>query len=175
MGVIFYNSSNNGTVSNDKSYAVEGYLKKQYNLLKKSVQSIAKDETVKDNAAKRNTEIKNKAYSNNKVDKKQNINKQSNEKINIIIRKNAHAFEYLMLALLVANLLFSFDLKGKNAVVYILFICLFYAVTDEFHQMFVTGRSSLVSDVLIDFLGSIIGISLFYSIYYGYYKRKSII
>lgn len=167
MGVIFYNSSNNGTVSNDKSYTVEGYLKKQYNLFKKSVQLLSKDETVKDNTTKQNTEVKNKVSSNNKVDKK--------EKINIIIRKNAHAFEYLTLALLVGNLLFSFNFKGKNAVVYILFICLFYAVTDEFHQIFVVGRTSSVADVLIDFLGSIVGTSLFYLMYYRYFKDKSII
>ena len=94
-----------------------------------------------------------------------------NEEIDLIIRKNAHAFEYCMLAVFVANFLFLFGMKGKNALIYIMFICLFYAVTDEFHQMFVLGRGSLVSDVLIDFAGSLIGIGVFYLVYYKIYDR----
>ncbi|MCH5138771.1 VanZ family protein, partial [Clostridiaceae bacterium UIB06] len=40
------------------------------------------------------------------------------------------------------------------------------------HQSFVPGRTSLVSDVLIDFSGSIIGIAMFYLFYYKLYKSK---
>ncbi len=69
----------------------------------------------------------------------------------MVIRKNAHAFEYFVLAILVAIAMFAFHLKGRGAIVYIMFICLLYAVTDEFHQAFVTGRTSLVSDVIIEF------------------------
>ena len=93
------------------------------------------------------------------------------EKINIFIRKNAHAFEYCMLAVFVANFLFLFGMKGKNALIYIMFICLFYAVTDEFHQSFVLGRGSLVSDVLIDFMGSLMGLGIFYLAYYKIYTK----
>jgi len=50
-------------------------------------------------------------------------------------------------------------------------ICLLYAVTDEFHQMFVSGINSLVSDVLTDFAGSLIGIGVFYLVYYKIYDR----
>ena len=83
------------------------------------------------------------------------------------LRKNAHAFEYALLAVIVSNLLFMVGLKGKNALTTIMFICLLFAVGDEFHQLFVPGRTSLVSDVLIDFSGSLVGIGLFY---FGYYK-----
>lgn len=58
-------------------------------------------------------------------------------------------------------------------IIYILFICLFYAVTDEFHQSFIPGRTSLVSDILVDFMGAMIGLGLFYLSYYKIYKRKS--
>ena len=75
--------------------------------------------------------------------------------IDHIIRKNAHAFEFLVLAILVANVLKIFGLTGKNALVYIMFICLLCAVLDEYHQLFVPGRASQVTDVLIDFAGSL--------------------
>lgn len=104
------------------------------------------------------------------------INKNSNwskrdDKLNKILRKNAHVFEYLVLSIVVSTLLFSLNLKGKSAIIYIMFICLFYAVTDEFHQQFIPGRSALISDVLIDFGGSIIGILIFYLFYYTAYKK----
>jgi len=92
----------------------------------------------------------------------------NNKKIYLdtIARKNAHAFEYTVLAFLLSASFFSFDKRGRGIIIYILFICLFYAVTDEFHQSFVPGRSSRASDVLIDFGGSIIGMLLFYLTYY---------
>lgn len=53
----------------------------------------------------------------------------------------------------------------------IIFICLLYAVTDEFHQSFVPGRTSLASDIIVDFAGASIGLGLFYLFYYKIYKR----
>lgn len=91
-----------------------------------------------------------------------------------IVRKNAHAFEYIVLAILVSAALFTYNLKGKAALIYIMFICLFYSVTDELHQSFVPGRTSLVSDVLIDFLGAIIGLGIYYLFYYQMYQKRFI-
>lgn len=93
--------------------------------------------------------------------------------INHIVRKNGHVLEYIILAILAGTALFTYNLKGKKAVIYILFICLFYAVTDEFHQMFVPGRTSLVSDVLIDFSGAILGIGIYYLLYYKVYLKHN--
>ena len=95
-------------------------------------------------------------------------------KLDYVIRKNAHAFMYMVLAFLVSSLFFVYNKRGKNAIVYILFICLFYAVTDEFHQSFVPGRTSLVSDVLVDFGGALIGLTFFYLAYYKIYERYAI-
>lgn len=36
-------------------------------------------------------------------------------------------------------------------------ICLVYAVSDEFHQYFVSGRSCELSDIILDFAGGIVG------------------
>lgn len=166
MGFIFYNSSNNGEISEDRSHALLNSIKTQYQKLYKGEKKIVENPQVHDKSLKENNNgLKG------KVNKANSLKRQ--EKLNLILRKNAHAFEYLIFAILVSILLFSFNMKGKAALIYIMFICLFYAVTDEFHQMFVPGRSSLVSDVLIDFLGSLIGILIFYLIYYKMYKRKT--
>lgn len=127
----------------------------------------------------KNSEVKNnyKSY-NSKLsvkDKIKQVFKIPNDKYerwNLVVRKNAHAFEYFVLAVITGLALFSMGLRGRRAIVYIMFICLLYAVTDEFHQAFVPGRTSLVSDVLIDFSGSIIGIIIFYVIYYKLLKRE---
>ena len=51
-------------------------------------------------------------------------------------------------------------IKGKNQnkdLVYLAaIICIFYALTDELHQLFVPGRTSAVTDVLIDSIGILI-------------------
>ncbi|MEQ8199440.1 MAG: VanZ family protein, partial [Clostridiaceae bacterium] len=90
-----------------------------------------------------------------------------------IVRKNAHAFEYFILAILTGASFFSHGIRGRRAVVYILVFCLFYAATDEFHQLFVSGRSAMFTDVVIDFSGAAMGTVLFYIGYYTVWiKRK---
>lgn len=175
MCFIFYNSSNTGTVSNTKSYAIEVHLKKYYFLLKDKVIKLSNNIRYKIES-KENSKgsLNNCTYKvNHSFLNINNKHKLSNNDdiINLVIRKNAHAFEYLILALFISNLMFNFKLKGKSAVIYIMFVCLFYAVTDEFHQAFVPGRTSLVSDVLIDFIGSLIGIFIFYVFYYKVFRK----
>lgn len=97
-----------------------------------------------------------------------------NEKrLKFLVRKNAHVFIYMVLALLVSSMFFIFNKRGKNAVVYILFICLIFAIADEFNQSFIPQRTSSVRDVLIDFTGSLIGLGLFYLAYYKIYDNAS--
>lgn len=96
--------------------------------------------------------------------------------LDFIVRKNAHAFEYIILAILTSSVFKTFRQKGKECLIYILFTCLFLAVLDEFHQSFIPGRGSYVSDVLIDFVGCLLGVSLFYLsynlIYRGLLRKK---
>lgn len=164
MGFIFYNSSNNGEISDNRSYALLNDIKNQYHKFNKGQQIVQKTQASESN-------IKEKSNVPKKIETKAN-NLRRDEEFNKILRKNAHAFEYFILAILTSVLLFSFGMKGKSAIIYIMFICLFYAVTDEFHQSFVPGRTSLVSDVLIDFSGSLIGIAVFYLFYYKLYRSK---
>jgi VanZ family protein len=134
MGFIFYNSATPGTASNNRSNEIVNSIINSKNL-------IEGKSTQKSNLTSFNYKL---------------------QKLNYFLRKNAHALEYLTLAMLVEFFFSSFNLKGKNIIIYIMFICLLYAVLDEFHQSFVPGRTSLVSDVLIDFSGSMLGIILYF-------------
>lgn len=81
--------------------------------------------------------------------------------INKIIRKAAHSFEFFVLTMVICNILNCFKLKFREVIIYTLFIVLFAAVCDEFIQIFVTDRGSSVADVLIDFMGSVVAVSIF--------------
>ena len=76
------------------------------------------------------------------------------------VRKTAHFCVYLILGLLVMN---CFNIN-KKYILYSLLICLIYSISDEVHQIFVPGRSGEVFDVLIDTLGSFIGINILYKV-----------
>ena len=76
------------------------------------------------------------------------------------VRKTAHVFEYLVLGIL-AYMNCSGLLKNKIFSVSLIF-CLFFAAGDEFHQLFVPGRSGSAADVLIDMCGAFIGILLYH-------------
>lgn len=89
--------------------------------------------------------------------------------INFGLRKLAHLTEYLILSLLILNILNDYNLKYKYVTVVLL--CFIFALTDEFHQMFIIGRTAQFKDVLIDTFGAAIGISLYYlKIKYKYNK-----
>lgn len=159
MGFIFYNSSNTALQSNKQSFGLLNRIKKTYHDINLKI----RDGSLK---IDKNVEIKNKNVQGTVENKNKQKELTKNQKFNLFLRKNAHGFEFFVLAILLANVFYSFKMKGKDAIIYILFICLLYAVTDEYHQLFVSGRNSSVKDVLIDFLGSIIGIVLYYGIFF---------
>lgn len=67
--------------------------------------------------------------------------------VDFIFKKSAHIIEYFVLVLLWNKALRTNSLP--NAIL----ISLFYAFTDEVHQLFVPGRGALLRDVGIDFIG----------------------
>ena len=73
-----------------------------------------------------------------------------------ILFKSLHIFEYTLLTVL---LFFAF-LKYKQTII----IAYLYAISDEFHQYFVPGRTSRFRDTLIDLIGIFIGIFIFQKI-----------
>lgn len=81
------------------------------------------------------------------------------------IRKLAHFLEFALLAYLWCKTYSSFYVSVNMSTGYILFICLFTAVLDEFVQLHSPGRSCQVTDVLLDFSGAFCS-WLMYRIYY---------
>lgn len=80
--------------------------------------------------------------------------------INHVVRKNAHFFIYFFLGIFVLNALKKSGVRGYWNIRLALFFCMTYAVSDEVHQLFVTGRGAQVMDVLIDSTGAAIGIMI---------------
>ncbi len=80
-----------------------------------------------------------------------------------IIRKLAHFFVFSALGLFASLTGLCFNLeRGKKtnarAFLFDALFCFIYACSDEFHQLFVSGRYASFFDVFIDFCGSVLGI-----------------
>lgn len=75
---------------------------------------------------------------------------------NFIVRKTAHVTEYFILFML----LYSGFKKTylKNIIIYPAIITILYSISDEFHQLFIKGRSGRIKDVFIDSIGVLIGL-----------------
>lgn len=74
------------------------------------------------------------------------------------IRKIAHITEYLILGFLMFNLLKQYSVTN---IYYAIGLSILYSCTDEFHQLFISGRSGSINDVLIDTIGILIGTYLY--------------
>lgn len=75
---------------------------------------------------------------------------------NFIVRKTAHVTEYFILFML---LYFGFKkIYLKNIIIYPAIITILYSISDEFHQLFIEGRSGRIKDVFIDSIGILIGL-----------------
>lgn len=83
------------------------------------------------------------------------------EKYTYPIRKLAHYTLYFVLGILAFLVVKDYSIN-KKLIIYSLLICFLYACSDEFHQLFVIGRSASIKDVMIDTFGSFCSISIFY-------------
>ena len=89
--------------------------------------------------------------------------------LSFIIRKCAHLFEYFVLCALFINVLIDCYLPYKAGALSLIYVFM-YAVTDEFHQTFISGRSGQITDVFIDTLGGLLAVSL----YVGYELMREV-
>ncbi|MHB1457382.1 MAG: VanZ family protein [Armatimonadota bacterium] len=80
---------------------------------------------------------------------------------NNIVRKSAHGFNYLILAMIIVNTFYILEIKRLYAFGYTIAITVLYAIADEIHQLYVPGRGCMFSDVIIDSVGAILGLFLF--------------
>jgi VanZ family protein len=70
-----------------------------------------------------------------------------------VLRKGAHVTEYAIFGLLLGRAI------GREMPAFLLGVA--YAITDEVHQHFVTGRHASPVDVAIDATGVLIGVLIF--------------
>ncbi len=78
--------------------------------------------------------------------------------------KIIHLAEYAILCFLVSKTL-SFTLKNnikRYVPLFAILIALLYAISDEFHQSFVPGRSAEVYDVFADGMGAVLSQIILY-------------
>ena len=89
------------------------------------------------------------------------------------VRKIAHFSEFCLLGMLSAFLVFLFG-KGKYWMWWVIptVSCLLLATADEVYQIF-TGRGSSATDVIIDFMGSVVGICLVHLALYLVARKKA--
>ena len=75
----------------------------------------------------------------------------------ICTRKLAHIIIYCILGAAIYILLPE-NWRLKKRILVCISSCVLYAITDEIHQMFVEGRTAQLIDIVIDFIGSSIGL-----------------
>ena len=139
------------------------------NLNSKKIVNKIIEETVQTSA---NETVQNNA--NNTISHKtQKKNNEVLETVNLVFRKFAHTGVYFILSILVLNLFLQIRnrLDIKFVVVSVV-LCFVYACTDEFHQLYVEGRTGQFMDVGIDTIGAVLGAILFSIIYMQVKKRK---
>lgn len=73
----------------------------------------------------------------------------------LILRKLAHITAYAVLAYLVLNI---FVKKTAENLFFTATVCIIYAITDEWHQSFIAGRSGDPRDVMIDTIGILLSL-----------------
>lgn len=78
------------------------------------------------------------------------------------LRKAAHMAEYAVLSLLFLGNFSQYKITRKRKYLLAWICATGYAATDEFHQLFVEGRSGQVSDVCIDSAGAFVGLCFMY-------------
>ncbi|CAB1254495.1 VanZ family protein [Clostridium sp. HV4-5-A1G] len=86
---------------------------------------------------------------------------------NFVVRKVSHFLEYLILSVLIFNA-GKENFKLKKLAAFSLSVIFLYSCSDEFHQLFVLGRTARMKDVIIDTAGGMVG---FLICYYWYKKR----
>ncbi len=88
-----------------------------------------------------------------------NIDKET---LTFLIRKLAHISEYAILALFTYYALIKIAFN-KRIIFQITFLISFlYACSDEFHQLFISGRSGQFTDIIIDSTGCLIMLLFLY-------------
>ena len=94
------------------------------------------------------------------------------QELNVPLRKGAHSTIYFVLATFLLLALNQSISKRTIIVISTFIISFVYACTDEFHQLYISGRTGQFSDVIIDMFGVIIACIIF--IITGFFNKTKV-
>ena len=97
------------------------------------------------------------------------------QKIEKVIRKLAHFSLYTIIGILSMSLMSTYDTEQKKKIGVSIMIGLIYAIFDEIHQSFISGRTAMITDVMIDTMGVVFGILLIIFLLKSCRKLKEIV
>lgn len=101
----------------------------------------------------------------NVIDIQNRYTEQEKEELSIIIepviRKIAHYTIYLVGGVLLINCVYEYIANEEKSIIISYIIGTTYALSDEIHQLFVSGRSGQIQDVIIDSIGVLTGIAIY--------------
>lgn len=95
-----------------------------------------------------------------KIIKTENVGKGFKKVFIDHIRKWAHVWLYLVMAVMLGGYFSHYRMSSIKIIAVVMALCFLYACTDEFHQFFSENRGSRFTDVLIDSCGAFAGILL---------------
>lgn len=87
------------------------------------------------------------------------------EALQHVVRKLAHMSIYAVLGMLCMGALYTHRLKKWHRPCFAVAISVLYAMSDEWHQTMVAGRSGELRDVCIDSGGALLGVLFIFAIY----------
>jgi VanZ family protein len=84
--------------------------------------------------------------------------------VQLVVRKCAHLTEYAILAALLLRAFRQHQPRVARALAMSFFIASVYAALDEFHQSYVASRTGSPWDVLIDCIGALAGLVIYWTL-----------
>lgn len=88
------------------------------------------------------------------------------------VRKGAHMTEYAILAVLLYIWIGRWQISRQRRYCIASALAVLYACSDEFHQLFVAGRAGLISDVIVDGAGAVLGLAFFLLVHRGAMRQR---
>lgn len=97
---------------------------------------------------------------------KPDLTREQFETAQLCVRKAGHLSEYALLAVLLVRALLASGREGPSVPLTAALAwsgAVLYAASDEWHQSFVPSRTASAGDVLIDAIGALLGLGLFFA------------
>ena len=108
-----------------------------------------------------NTVVESSVVVTNKDISKDNLNSIVNV-LNKPLRKCMHSFVFFILVILFINAFNNSNIRNYKCYLFSIVLSFIYACFDEFHQLYVTGRTGQLMDIGVDMIGVLFGVLVFY-------------